>query len=168
MISRRAIVLGAFLLIWADCGYARQADRPVIESGEVTVITSESLVYDSENQSAVFETDVLVTDPDMKLQADKLMVKFDEDNQINYIQADGNVYIEQADKKAWSESASYDLESGKVVLVGDPLIQQGRDMLQGDRITFWRDESRMVCEPNARLIINNQSTQVRSQLEGEK
>lgn len=156
-----------FGLIWSGFADEKQ-ERPAMAEGEVTVITSESLVYDNGRRSAIFEQNVLVTDPKMKLMSDKLTVEFDEDNKVRYILAEGNVYIEQEDKTAWADRASYDVASGKVVLVGDPLIKQGKDMLQGEKITFWRDETRMVCEPNARLTIFTQDADMRSQLEGKK
>lgn len=143
-------------------------DRPEMSAGEVTVITSESLVYDNGKQSAVFEKNVVVTDPKMHMMADKLTVEFGEDNEVRYILAEGEVYIEQDDKTAWAERASYDVLSGKVVLRGDPLIKQGKDMLQGDKISFWRDDSRMICEPNARLTMFTKDDGIRGPLEGKK
>jgi hypothetical protein len=42
---------------------------------------------------------------------------------------------------------------GKFVLEENPRVLRGRDMMLGDTITFWRNEERMECLPNARLII---------------
>jgi len=159
-----AFLFGLILPGFAD----EKRERPAMAEGEVTVITSESLIYDNGEQSAVFEQNVVVTDPKMKMMSDKLTVEFDDDNKVKYILAEGNVYIEQEDKTAWSEYASYDVASGKVVLRGEPMIKQGKDMLQGEKITFWRDETRMICEPNARLTIFTQDGDKRGQLEGKK
>lgn len=120
---------------------------------DATVITSESLIYDGENQVAIFENDVRVEDVRIRLAANKMTVRFGDDNAIIHIEAEGDVYIVQEDRQSWSQKASYDVLSGEIVLDGDPMIRRGMDMLQGDRITFWRDESRVVCEPHARLTI---------------
>lgn len=136
--------------------------------GDVTVITSEKMVYDSQKQTATFEENVQVADPEIELSSDKLTAEFNKDSEVEFIRAEGNVYIEQNDKKAWAQFASYNMESGKVVLKGEPLIKKGKDMLQGDSITFWRNESRMVCEPNARLTIHSENTEVRDQFDGKE
>jgi lipopolysaccharide transport protein LptA len=166
MFTTRSTAVIIALTLFAGLCPAEKPERPKLANGEVTVITSETLTYDSAKQMAIFEKDVVVTDPNMKMMAEKLSVKFDGDNQVTFIRAEGDVYMEQEDKTAWAAAATYDLESGKVVLLGSPIVRQGKDMLQGEKITFWRDETRMVCEPNARLTIFSQDDKVRSQLKG--
>ncbi len=140
------------LVSFQVCAEADSTVRPEpAEDADATVITSESLVYDGENQVAIFENDVRVDDPGIRLAANKMTVRFGEDNSIVHIEAEGDVYIVQEDRQSWSQKAVYDVVTGKIVLDGDPLIRRGMEMLQADRITFWRDESRVVCEPNARL-----------------
>ena len=48
----------------------------------------------------------------------------------------------------------YDVVSGKIVLAGGPpQVMQGRNILEGEVITFWRDEQRLECKPKARLVV---------------
>lgn len=162
------VYLGCALLLSQSVLGAQPKKSIDANSENVTVITSERMVYDSQNQSAVFEENVVVTDPKLKLSSDKLTVEFDESSKVEEIQAQGSVYIEQEDKRAWAESADYNVVSGKMVLRGEPLIRQGEDMLQGDTITFWRDQNRMVCEPNARLTIFSQDVGIRNSIEGKQ
>ncbi len=139
-----------------------------VEKQNVVIITAGKMIYDSEKQSAVFEGNVIVSDQELLLKADNLTAKFDKNSKVQYIHAEGNVYIEQDDKTAWSKSATYDAVSGKMVLEGDPLIKQGKDMLQGDVITFWRDDNKMICEPNARLTIFTDGKDAGKELTGKK
>ncbi len=120
---------------------------------KVTVITSDRLTYDYTKHYALFEQNVVVTDPEMKILADKMTVIFDEKNQAKTVKAEGQVYIIQADKKAKSDAATYSVDTGEIVLTGNPQVTRGRDTLSGDKITFWRNENRMKCEPRARLVI---------------
>jgi lipopolysaccharide export system protein LptA len=122
-------------------------------AGDLTVISSDRLEYDAPKQRAIFEGSVVVSDPNLKLKANRLTVVFNEDNSVSMIVAEGKVVLSQADKRAWAEHATYDLKTGEIILDGEPRIMRGRDMLMGQKITFWRDQDRMLCEPRARLII---------------
>ncbi|MFN2352202.1 MAG: LptA/OstA family protein, partial [Kiritimatiellia bacterium] len=61
--------------------------------------------------------------------------------------------INQRELFATGSHAEYDVVEGRVVLSGNPRVVRGRDILQGEKITFWRDSSRILSEPNARLVI---------------
>lgn len=132
----------------ALCGWAQS---PKEESA--TVITAEKLTFKAKERIAEFETNVLVTDPEMQLAADRLTVQFDEKGQPEFIKAVGRVTITQADRSAQADMATYDVKAGKIVLTGRAQISRGRDLLQGEVITYWRFEDRMVCQPGARLVI---------------
>ena len=43
-------------------------------------------------------------------------------------------------------------QTSEVILTGDAEVRRGRDIVSGDRITFWLDKERMTCEPG-RLVI---------------
>jgi lipopolysaccharide export system protein LptA len=134
---------------------------------DVTVITSEKLTFDYRQRYALFERNVLVVDPSMRLQSDQLTVNFDASNKVKEIVAEGNVYIQQEDKIALSGKATYDVDSGKILLTENPRVRRGKDVLQGERITFFRDENKMICEPRARLVIFPEKGGARTQLLGE-
>lgn len=136
------------------------------EDEDLTVITSDRLTFDAEAQYALFEENVKVTDPSMDLTSDRLRVEFTEDNKVKSIIANGRVVMQQADKTAHADQASYDVVTGKIVLNGRPRVTRGADVLAGDVITFWRDDNRMICEPNARLVIYPKEGGTRSQLLG--
>ena len=133
----------------------------------VTVITSEKLTFDYKKQYALFENNVLVTDPEMQLAADRLTVLFDAKGKAQSIKAEGRVTIKQLDKTAQAGLATYDFETGKIVLAIKPRVTRGRDTLEGELITFWRDQNRMVCQPQARLVIYPERGGVKEQFFGE-
>ena len=158
--------------IWAGAVPAACAQEEVQApaagaTGDVTVITSDRLTFDYDKHFAVFERNVVVTDPDMQLAADKLTVQFDEGGKAQTIKADGRVTIQQADKTSHSAVATYDVATGKIVLAGKPQVTRGRDVLEGDVITFWRNENRMICQPQARLVIYPEKGGAKDQFLGE-
>ena len=133
------------------------------ESG-VTVITSDRLTFDYNKQFALFEGHVVVTDPEMNLKADTMTVRFTEGNEVETIDAEGHVQITQLDKVAESGKATYDVSTGKITLVDQPTVRRGKDLLEGEKIIFWRDENKMICEPRARLVIFPSEGGTRDQL----
>lgn len=120
-----------------------------------TVITSHSLSFDQTSYQAVFEGDVQVSDSHFKMSTDRLVVSFSKDNEVQKLSAEGKVQIVREELVANSERAVYDVEEGKVVLSVNPKLRRGRDLLSGETITFWRDNNRILCEPNARLVFHS-------------
>ncbi len=123
------------------------------DDADVTIITSERLTFDYSKNYAVFEENVVVTDPGMKLTTDKLAVWFDEEGEISLIKAEGAVHIYQEDKTATAGEATYDVPSGKIVLIKNPRLKRGRHYLEGTTITYWRNDELLVVEPQSRLVI---------------
>ncbi|HOW96550.1 MAG TPA: LptA/OstA family protein [Kiritimatiellia bacterium] len=158
--------LGLALAAAARVAAGAEAAAPAPED-PATVITSDRLTFDAKQRIALFEYNVLVTDPKMQLAADKLTVQFDEKGQAKTIKAEGRVTITQLDRTAQSELATYDVASGKIVLSGKPRITRGRDVLEGDVITYWRNEDKMICQPGARLLIYPEEGGVKDQFRGE-
>ena len=148
---RRAFLISAgALLAWrmavgADGNAAGGASASLEISGQVTVVTSERLTFDYA----------------------KKYVRFDEAGQVQLISATGHVVIEQEDKRATAGRASYEVTDGRILLEDNPRVVRGRDMLEGDRIIFWRDKNKMICEPNARLVIYPQKGGMRDRILGE-
>lgn len=147
----RSVFLAAALAALAGPALAQGGASAAAE--DLTVITSERLTFDYKAHYALFEENVVVVDPEMKIFADKMRVEFDENDKARTITCDGRVNIIQEDKKARSESATYDVASGKIVLRGNPRVTRDKDILTAETITFWRDDNKMLCEPKARLII---------------
>jgi lipopolysaccharide export system protein LptA len=134
---------------------------------DATVITSDRLTFDYSKHYALFERNVVVIDPEMRLTADRLTVQFDESGKAKVIKAEGQVQINQVDKAAFAQVATYDVENGKIVLAGKPRVTRGRDTMEGEIITFWRDENKMSCQSRARLVIHPDKSGTRNTLLGD-
>ena len=164
---KRLLTIGlAGLLLAATSAFAA-ADVKKADGGEdVTVITSDKLTADYKQHFALFEGNVVVTDPQMQLTSEKMNVTFDNNNKIKFIKAEGKVNIRQDDRLAKADVGTYDLETGKIVLTGNPRVTRGKDVLEGEVITMFRNESRVLVYPRARLVIYPQKGGARDQFFG--
>ena len=153
--KRTGWILMASLLCAAGARGALTDDGRSLEaSANATVITADKLTFDYAKKFALFENNVQVNDPRMQLSANRLTIVFTESGGAQTIKAEGKVLLTQGDKKARSDVATYDVPSGKIVLAGGPpQVMQDRNILEGEVITFWRDEQRVECKPRARLIL---------------
>ena len=146
-------LLVAVVLTWAGAAAAQVGDDNDLRGTEdATVITSEKLTFDYRKNYAVFEEDVVVTDPRLELMADKLAVWFNQDGDIQLIKAEGRVHITQEDKVATSGEAVYDLTTEKITLTKGPRLQRGPHYIEGQTITFWRNQELLKVEPQARAV----------------
>ena len=150
-----AAVAAACLCAGLPARAAMEDDGRSLEAApDATVVTSDKLTFDYLKKFALFEGRVLVNDPRLQLSADRLTIVFTEAGGAETIKAEGKVLLTQGDKKARADVATYDVESGKIVLAGGPpQMMQGRNILEGEVITFWRDEQRLECKPKARLVV---------------
>jgi len=142
MAIRGMIVLVSLAL--AAAGWAEETEKSSATTN--TVITSKRLMFDYRRSIAVFEEDVVVVDPQMKIKSDKMNVIFDKENNVKSVTALGNVHIWQDDKTATCNQAVYITLTGEVIMTGEPKLHRGRDSLAGTKITFWTNDDKVTCE----------------------
>ncbi len=111
-----------------------------------TVITSKELFLEYKKKNARFERNVHVQDSKMEMFCDKLEIHAGEGNQIDWIEASTGVRILSEGREALAENAVYNAKSDEFVLRGNPRIFDGRNVLTGDQISFWRGSGRISCK----------------------
>ena len=153
---RHMAVLALLGLAWSAIAAAPAEPAKAGEDTNGTVITSAQLSFDQQKHKAVFDKNVVVTDREIKILSDRLEVFLTEDNKVDRIEAEGRVTIFRNDLKATGEKATYDMKDGKMQLTGNPRIQRDQDTLTGETVTLWRNSKRILCEPNARMVINSE------------
>ncbi|MDD5645000.1 MAG: LptA/OstA family protein [bacterium] len=151
-----------FLLLFT-CGFSaaqeEKSSAKDIADAEIkrlpTVITCEGpLNVDYNNNIVILNRNVLVEDKYGTIRADKIKIIFNKDEKkIERIEALGSVVIKQEDKTASCGEAVFLMDSRTVVLKDNPVVNRGTDTLAGEKIIFFIDENRMVCEPGAKLVI---------------
>ena len=65
---------------------------------------------------------------------------------IDYIEAEGGIKVTQQDKLATSDKAIFYQKDQKVVLYGHPVVNQGKDRVEGKLITIYLQDGRSVVE----------------------
>ena len=110
-------------------------------------------VYQSATQDIVLNGNVRVSNAQATMDCGMVHIYLKGTNEIDWIEAKDDVIIQSGERRALAGKASYYAKEGKVVLEEDPKMKQGKNIMMGDRITFWPDNRRMVCEPNARLLL---------------
>lgn len=129
------------------------SDDDAALSNSVTVITSKELFLNYEGRSARFVDMVHVDDSQLEMDSQSLEIRFGENSEIDWIEALTDVRILHEGREAYADKAVYDVKTDEFVLEGNPRLSDGDNMLMGDRIRFWRASERMVCEPEAKLVI---------------
>lgn len=121
-------------------------------NGTNTTITAGRLSFDYKRSIAEFTNSVVVTDPQIRILSDNLIVRFDKDNNVESAIASGNVRISQEDRTATCSKAVYSLTAGNVMLTGDAEIRRKKDVLRGEEITFWLNDDKITCQ-SGQLVI---------------
>lgn len=122
-----------------------------------TRITAKRMEYDYKEAVALFDEDVVVTDPKFRMTSEKMIVFFQGTNEMKQLVVIGNVSISNDNRIAVCEKAVYTKATGQIVMTGKAALQrvgQGEDgKVTGDRITIWVDEERIEVYPGATLTL---------------
>ena len=121
-----------------------------------TVITANRMEYDYNDGTVLFEENVKVADPQFTMTADRIIVLLDGANELKQVRCLGNVVLVSENRTARCAEAIYTKVDGKIVLIGEAMLQRAKDQIWGRKITIWVDDERMECEP-ARMVIDSSS-----------
>ncbi len=150
----------ALLLIAASSGQTVNSPQPTgsptaEDQQQATVVTSERLDVDNNENIATFTQNVHIKDPDGDMWADKMVVYFEpKSHELKKLISTGEkVIIITGGKRSVSHKAVYTANDGKIVLTGDPRITHGRNTYGSDKIIIFKDQEKTIFEPKARLIL---------------
>lgn len=151
-------LLGAALVGPAARAQFTPLPAPALESTNKppTIIKSDSLEADLFKRRATFSGNVQVTDATFRMTAMTIEVEFnDKANGVERIVAKGRVRIDQADKSAVADEATYFVAEARIELTGSPKAFQGNNELTGQKITFFRNENKLVVSGGSVLNLEN-------------
>jgi lipopolysaccharide export system protein LptA len=133
------------------------------ESSQPIRIKSDGLEWDYNGHVVTFKGNVIANQEDVTLYSDRLVVYYEEaSNELTQIVAEGAVRIVQADKRATGEKAVFDNAERRIVLTGNPVIRQGKNVVIGDMITIFVDQDRVSVE-KADVTISPEETKTKGQ-----
>ncbi|WP_022706974.1 MULTISPECIES: lipopolysaccharide transport periplasmic protein LptA [Paracoccus] len=124
-------------------------------------VAADNLSVNQSDGSARFTGNVVIGQGEMRLSADDVTVEYAEGGQdrIRALLARGNVTLVAGEDAAEAQEARYDVEAGTVLLTGDVLLTQGRNVLSGNRITVDIRNGTAEAQGRVRTILQQGSGQ---------
>jgi lipopolysaccharide export system protein LptA len=136
-------------------GFSQNRGKPI-------KITSATLEVRDKDKMATFSGDVLLVQGDTTMRSKTLVVFYDDDapakpapgqadpqqnQQIKRVEAKDDVVVVQKDQTATSESGIFDMKANTATLVGNVVISQSANVVQGDTLTvdMTTGVSRLAC-----------------------
>jgi len=132
---------------WAQEDKAKPSASPV-------KITSDQMEADKKKGTVVFKGNVVVRQDEGIIMSKLLTVYYNEQNEMEKIIAEGDVRINQKDRVGTCQLATYRLEDKSIVMEKGPRIWRGGDVVEGETITVFMDNDRMIVEGGARAVIH--------------
>ncbi len=96
-------------------------------------ITANNLSINQSSNSAIFEGTAYVGQGSLRLSADKIVVRYNQDSgKVTSIEATGKVVFTNGEDVAEAESAIYKINSGLLSMSGNVLLVQGKSIISGN------------------------------------
>ena len=117
------------------------------ERGPVT-IEAEEMEFDYRALLLTYRGSVTVTQDDLTLRSNVLSVRVDPEkvDRLKEIVAEGDVRIEQGDRRATGGRAIFDEAARTVTLSDHAVLREGQNEVSGSRVVVYLDEERSVVE----------------------
>ena len=156
------VIIAATLLVLVSgpfgpgrSGAAEPEKSDKTEQAEPIRITADRLTTDNQKHSAVFEGHVTAVQGDARITTDRLTIFYKSKsgeasagaNDIERLEAQGNVRIFFDNRLAVSNQAVYIMNERKLILEGpESKVVSGQDEIVGSRIVFDRNTGHMTLE----------------------
>ncbi|MEM8580871.1 MAG: LptA/OstA family protein [Pseudomonadota bacterium] len=121
-------------------------------------MTSETLNVNRETGVAIFTGSVVVTQGELKLLADEVIVQYSESTAtrpggVEQVDAEGNVFVTNGPDTAESQSATYWPTSRDLRMSGDVLLKQGQFVVSGDALAMNVGTGKGQMEGRVRTVL---------------
>lgn len=107
------------------------------DPGAPVEVAADSLSVDQDTGTAVFEGNVVIGQGQLRIAAGRAQVVYDgTTGDIASFDASGGVTFANGTEAAEAQSATYNLQTGELILEGDVLLTQGASALAADRMVI--------------------------------
>jgi lipopolysaccharide export system protein LptA len=145
--------------LWAQVGFDQ---KNMIRKTEPIEIVSDRMEAFNEKKLVVFSGKAVATQVDIKLKTDRISLYYKKSNEkkekigkqevetagdLEKIEAKGNVVITQKEISATGDEAVYYQEDARIVMTGNPVLREGKNVIKGCRVIFYVNENRGKVEP---------------------
>lgn len=119
------------------------------------VITSQSLITDNKNSTALFEGSVVAIADSVTIYSDTMKVTYSSaESRVVEIYASGNVRAHNNGKAIFSQEATYSANEEKITFTGSPKVVDGENIITGKKIVYFIKDDRAVVE-DSRVTLKN-------------
>lgn len=151
-----ACVLGVFLASVAIAQGTKLSFGGIkADPSQPVEVTADNLEVDQTTGQATFSGNVLVTQGEMKLSADKVQVIYDQEaRKMARMDATGNVLLASGPDAAEAQNAEYTVDSGTIVMTGNVLLNQGPSTIAGERMVVDLTTGAAQMSGRVRTLLN--------------
>ena len=120
-------------------------------------VTADNLSVDQDSGQAVFEGNVVIGQGDLRIAAARVLVVYnDASGDIARLEATGGVTFVTETEAAEAQSATYDLDSGTLVMAGSVLLTQGATAISADRMDVNLESGQARMTGSVRTVFQQQ------------
>ncbi len=147
--------------VFSNFAAAQGAQVPFagLSKGEAQTVevAADGLEIDQATNSAVFSGNVVIGIGDLRLAADRVEVVYATGDgaaigAIRALRASGNVVFTSGGEAAESDAATYEIETGNVLMEGNVILTQGPNALSGERLRIDLNAGTAVMEGRVQTI----------------
>ena len=135
-------------LIWFTAVSAFAATEVAHNADQPIHVTSQRLEANDAEGYFVFSGQVQAQQGDVTIYAQQLTVYYVEGQkkQVERVVAENDVRIVQTNRVATGQKAVFWQKEGRVELTGNPRVVQGDNVVEGEKILVYLDDSRSIVE----------------------
>jgi lipopolysaccharide export system protein LptA len=120
-------------------------------------MTADKLTVSQTDGSARFVGNVVITQGNIKIIAQLVVVTYLESGGIDQLSASGGVTVVTQTESAEAKFADYDLSSHSLALSGDVLLTQGQSMISSDTMNINLTTGAAVIEGRVRTVLSSET-----------
>lgn len=156
-----SIALGASLALPLAAQEAQLAFKGLKSgAGQPVEVTADVLEVSQKEGEARFKGHVIVTQGQLKLSSDDLLVTYVKGDQskVDTLHATGNVLMSTPSEAAKASEALYTLTSGNLVMMGDVLLTQGQSVISGQKLSVDLNSGTGRMEGRVKTVLQTGTT----------
>jgi lipopolysaccharide export system protein LptA len=158
-----SVVIGIGLLAtWAQGQEVKTGQKEMLDKRQPIHITSDLLEAFNDKRLVVFSGNAVAIQGDRVIRADKLLLYYKKTSEegkpketkdlgqtgdLERIEAKGRVNIAQGNRIATGDEAVYEQDAAMIVMTGNTVMREGKNVIRGNKITLLMNENRGIVEP---------------------
>jgi lipopolysaccharide export system protein LptA len=153
------LIIAAVLFLPNSILYAKEDVKQItkINSKEPLEIVSDRMDAYNEKKLVVFSGNTIAKQGDIVLKSDSLMLYYKKETgkkdkigtkeiegvgDLEKIEAKGNISVTQGERMATGDEALYLQDSGQIIMTGNAVLREGKNIIKGDKVIVFTNENR--------------------------